>query len=113
MSTAPGDLRYGFEEASDAEAEEDLVTAAAPVSEDLPVQPYFVTISRRTGFRRFHVVGKCHVHAERCQQAEMVESLDRTSFDAICRVAKSTCVNRSTRMGAPVAQVMAPPRPLQ
>ena len=89
LSTAPDDLRYGFEEASDLEAEEDVVSSAAPASEDLLVQSYFITISRRTGFRRLHVVGKCHVHAERCQQAEIVECLDGTSFDAICRVCKS------------------------
>ena len=46
------------------------MTAAAPASEDVPVQSYSVTISRRTGFRRLHVACKCHVHAERCQQAE-------------------------------------------
>lgn len=49
---------------------------------------YFVTVSRRTGFRRLHVTGKCHVHAERCQQTESVESVTCTSFDAICRVCK-------------------------
>ena len=34
------------------------------------------------------MTGKCHVHAERCQQTESVESVTCTSFDAICRVCK-------------------------
>lgn len=49
---------------------------------------YFITVSRRTGFRRLHVVGSCHVKAERCQQVVDVDSLEGQSFDAICKFCK-------------------------
>eukprot|EP00434_Breviolum_minutum_P013170 symbB.v1.2.011607.t2/scaffold783.1/size170700/1 len=49
---------------------------------------YFITVSRRTGFRRLHVVGSCHVKAERCQQVVDVDSLEGQNFDAICKFCK-------------------------
>ena len=49
---------------------------------------YFITVSRRTGFRRLHVTGACHVKAERCQQVVDVERLEGQNFDAICKFCK-------------------------
>ena len=49
---------------------------------------YFITVSRRTGFRRLHVVGSCHVKAERCQEVVDVDSLEGQDFDAICKFCK-------------------------
>ena len=49
---------------------------------------YFITVSRRTGFRRLHVVGSCHVKAERCQQVVDVDNLEGQNFDAICKFCK-------------------------
>ena len=49
---------------------------------------YFITVSRRTGFRRLHVVGSCHVKAERCQQVVDLDSLEGQNFDAICKFCK-------------------------
>ena len=89
LSASPDDLRYGYEEPSDDEDKDAPVQENAVEQEDVLTQSYVITISRRTGFRRLHVLGKCHVHAERCQQAEYVESLDGTAFDAICRVCKT------------------------
>lgn len=89
LSKAEDMTRRGDEEESE---DEDLQQQAD--GEQLPPDDpdegmtYFVTVSRRTGFRRLHVTGKCHVHAERCQQTESVESVTCTSFDAICRVCK-------------------------
>ena len=49
---------------------------------------YFVTVSRRAGFKRLHLVGGCHVHAEKCQQAFAVSSLDGVVFDSACKICK-------------------------
>ena len=47
---------------------------------------YFLTVSRRTGLPRLHVVGSCHVRAERCQQVVDVDSLEGQSFDGLFSV---------------------------
>ena len=89
LSRAEDLIRRGDEE----ESEDENIQQQAEGEHFAPDDPdegmtYFVTVSRRTGFRRLHVTGKCHVHAERCQQTESVESVTCTSFDAICRVCK-------------------------
>ena len=89
LSRAEDLIRRGDEE----ESEDENTQQQAEGEHFAPDDPdegmtYFVTVSRRTGFRRLHVTGKCHVHAERCQQTESVESVTCTSFDAICRVCK-------------------------
>ena len=53
-------------------------------------EKYFITISRRTGFRRLHMTGACHVKSERCQQVVGVESLEGQTFDAICKFCKQS-----------------------
>ena len=47
---------------------------------------YFVTVSKRTGFKRLHLVGGCHVYAEKCQQAFAVSSLDGRSTASASRL---------------------------
>ena len=49
---------------------------------------YFVTVSRRTGFRRLHVVGYCHVQASRCQETVAVDNIQDAVFNAICMSCK-------------------------
>ena len=88
-------VRYGYEEESDEEDPQQPIDGEHPAPVDVDDDmAYFVTVSRRTGFRRLHVTGKCHVHAERCQQAETVESVTSASFDAICRVCKRFLKNQ-------------------
>ena len=41
---------------------------------------FFITVSRRTGFRRLHVVGYCHVQASRCQETIVVENIQDATF---------------------------------
>ena len=81
--------RHGYEEDSEDDEPAQQVNNSC-AGEDMPPNEtdYFVTVSRRTGFRRLHVSGRCHVHAEKCQQTESVENLTCTSFDAICRICK-------------------------
>ena len=45
---------------------------------------YFISVSRRTGFRRLHVVGYCHVQASKCQESIVVENIQDATFNAIC-----------------------------
>ena len=96
-SRVAGNKLQSYEESSDdelptnevVEATKDAALAAT-VGEDEHLKGlYFVTISRRTGFRRLHMVGGCHVHAEKCQQTVMLNSIDNASFDAACKVCKS------------------------
>ena len=85
------------DEASDEElASEEFIEATQEVAlseivgdEDKHQGLYFVTISRRIGFRRLHLVGGCHVHAEKCQQTVTLNSLGNALFDAACKMCKS------------------------
>ena len=96
-SRIAGGLFNGTDEASDEElASEEVIEATKEVAlcetvgdEDRHQGLYFVTISRRTGFRRLHLVNGCHVHAEKCQQTVILNSLDNALFDAACKVCKS------------------------
>ena len=49
---------------------------------------FFITVSRRTGFRRLHVVGYCHVQASRCQETIVVENIQDATFNAMCMSCK-------------------------
>ena len=81
--------RHGYEEDSGEDEPVQQVHHNFTADDTSPNEAeYFVTVSRRTGFRRLHVSGRCHVHAEKCQQTESVENLTSTSFDAICRICK-------------------------
>ena len=55
---------------------------------------YFIAISRRTKFRRLHMIDGCHVHHEKCQQVEFVRTVDASQVDAICQDCKK-------KMGGP------------
>ena len=41
------------------------------------------------GYIKLHLVNGCHVHAEKCQQTVILNSLDNALFDAACKVCKS------------------------
>ena len=71
------------------EATKEVALGETVGDEDQHQGLYFVTISRRTGFRRLHLIGGCHVHAEKCQQTVILNSLDSSLFDAACKVCKS------------------------
>jgi len=53
---------------------------------EVPV--YFITISRRTGFKRLHVVGACQIQRERCQETVGVTDMKSSEFDAVCKWCK-------------------------
>eukprot|EP00435_Cladocopium_sp_Y103_P074208 s172_g47.t1 len=48
---------------------------------------FFVTISRRTAFRRLHLTG-CFVKPSNCAEVRFLEDVDSGDFDAICRTCK-------------------------
>ena len=56
---------------------------SSPGTEDLRPQ-YFVTISRRNGFRRLHMSGACPVQSWKCLEMEEVSNLRVAAFDAVC-----------------------------
>lgn len=45
---------------------------------------YYITISRRNGFRRLHLSGACPVQAWKCQEMEEVADIRSAAFDAVC-----------------------------
>ena len=53
--------------------------------------PYFVTISRRTGFRRLHQKGLCGIWPWQCQHVEYLKSIHSASAHAVCK----RCIQRS------------------
>lgn len=88
-------LNYGFEDPSDTEdvvvAEDDHSKEEAYANTIVTGKQsdgYFITISRRTGFRRIHVTGGCHIQAEKCQQVQEVTKVQEGSFDAMCKFCK-------------------------
>ena len=56
--------------------------AAAKVS-----SKFFVTISRRTAFRRLHLTG-CFVKPSNCTEVRMLDEVEADDFDSICRACK-------------------------
>ena len=60
-----------------------------PQNDDcLPEAPYFITISRKTFFRRLHVSKSCAVRQERCLVTQPVYSITGDVADAICKLCK-------------------------
>ena len=47
---------------------------------------YFITTSRRTGFRRLHMHGKCPVRSDRCIDSTDVDNVRDAAYDAICKI---------------------------
>ena len=45
---------------------------------------YYVTISRRNGFRRLHMAGACPVRAWKCQEMEQIIDVRQAAYDAVC-----------------------------
>ena len=48
---------------------------------------FFVTVSRRQGFRRLHLTG-CFVRPSRCLEVRMLDEVNQDDFDSICRACK-------------------------
>ena len=53
--------------------------------------PYFVSITRRTGFRRLHKTSGCGVIPERCYKVEWVWEVNEKTADAVCKVCLARC----------------------
>lgn len=82
------------EDSDDSLADEDvcqrrLVAEGPPVLEPQVdssgnIPRYYITISRRNGFRRLHMSGACPVQAWKCQGMEEVQDIKQAAFDAVC-----------------------------
>ncbi len=57
--------------------------------------PYFVSISRKTGFRRLRKVGSCGVNPEGCYRVDWVWEVTSKTADATCK----TCLAKSGKPG--------------
>lgn len=63
---------------------------------------YFITISRRTSFRRLHLVG-CFVKPSRCCDVRLVNEVSVEDFDGVCR----PCKRKMASMGKDESQPQA------
>lgn len=55
---------------------------------------YFITITRRTGFRRLHLNG-CFVQPEKCREVIYLNQVEQNDFDAICKMCKRKMAAKS------------------
>ena len=77
------------------ENEEDELTLAANILDQKTrdeatskeQSKFFVTISRRTAFRRLHLTG-CFVKPSNCTEVRMLDEVANEDFDSICRACK-------------------------
>ena len=61
---------------------------------------YFITTSRRTGFRRLHMHGKCPVRSDRCIDSTDVDNVQDAAYDAICKICQRKISEELGRMTA-------------
>ena len=61
---------------------------------------YFITTSRRTGFRRLHMHGKCPVRSDRCIDSTDVDNVRDAAYDAICKICQRRISEELGRMTA-------------
>ena len=66
------------------EPEEDGGATAFPKGE----AQYFVSVSRKSGFRRLHVNHACYVKPFKCQDVVYLDQVTASDFDAICKDCK-------------------------
>ena len=76
--------------ASDADLEQNLGNPENAVQSELDQESfrYFYTVSRKTGFRRLHIVGGCNVRAEKCQESVFIQRIADSRVDAVCKHCK-------------------------
>jgi hypothetical protein len=55
---------------------------------------FFVTISRRAGFRRLHLTG-CFVKPSNCMEVRLLDEVSEEDFDSICRSCKRKMLSDS------------------
>lgn len=48
---------------------------------------HFITVTRRTGFRRLHLNG-CFVHPENCREVRHLDEVEQDDFDSICKTCR-------------------------
>ena len=53
-----------------------------------PDRKYFISISRKTGHRRLHLNGPCHVKPHRCMKVVFSDTVTMDELDSICRDCK-------------------------
>ena len=59
-----------LEHAVETSMEENMVVTR---EQQIDQERFFVTVSRRDGFRRLHLTGACPVQSWRCQEIEMIQ----------------------------------------
>eukprot|EP00435_Cladocopium_sp_Y103_P019650 s5608_g4.t1 len=67
---------------------------------------FFVTISRRTAFRRLHLTG-CFVKPSNCSEVRFLDDVDETEFDSICRACKRKMMDENGKDPDPESSATA------
>ena len=68
--------------------------AATGASVDESSFKFFVTVSRRQGMRRLHLVG-CFVKPSRCSEVRYSNEIGTEDFDSVCRSCKKKMMAES------------------
>ena len=80
---------HSFQESPVEEIGKNEGDGSGEVQEDTET-PFFVTISRHTGFRRLHKSGCCKTHPWACYKVEYFSRVVDGVADAICKTCKRT-----------------------
>ena len=67
---------------------EPLAAGLEATEEDEPDAPYFVSITRGSGFRRLHLAHACAVRQSRCLETMAVYELREGIADAVCKLCR-------------------------
>jgi hypothetical protein len=89
LEVLPDDwFEVGDNEADEATLEANIQDQKARAeTADKALPKFFVTISRRTAFRRLQLTG-CFVKPSNCTEVRMLDEVGNEDFDSICRACK-------------------------
>jgi len=87
-----GDVEV-VDDTPDRDALDELLEKQTPLV-DPQTAKFFITISRRTAFRRLHMLG-CFVKPSHCMEVRFLDEVQVDEFDSICRACKKRMLQES------------------
>eukprot|EP00435_Cladocopium_sp_Y103_P022461 s3398_g5.t1 len=88
LEVMPDDLELeGYEDSEHVLAEKVKLHAQKEAAASGGATKYFITVSRRTGMRRLHLMG-CFVRPDRCGEVIYLNEINHDDFDSICQACR-------------------------
>ena len=87
-----GDVEV-VDDTPDRESLDTLLDSQMPLV-DARTAKYFITISRRTAFRRLHMLG-CFAKPSQCMEVRFLDEVQVDEFDSVCRACKKKMLQES------------------